>query len=356
VPPTTHSPNPLRTCHDSAVGMGGARRGRRDNGLVATEYAVAGDVDPRVGEHLLDVLAAGGIAAYLQPAADLHPVTRTTTVPARPTDRLYVDREHIATAREYLTELAEPDPVRPAPTGAITPAGTPAPAGAPIEPRTAAEPAAEREAGPERGERPERDAAADDPAEAAAEAGQGTEPVPEVPGSDANSDAEIDEAFARIVANLKSDLATTGDERWPDLDDDENSKPTPAFRVIDRRRRVRSDEPAKDEKPAQDQEPSLLDGLDTFGAHLPDDEDEGTYTPPPPPPLPRPSGAAVLAVIAIVAGFILFLWPSLLPIGEDVARMLGFAGCAGGFATLVWRMRPGDDEEADRDPDDGAVV
>ena len=104
---------------------GGARRGRRDNGLVAAAYAAAGDVDPRVGEHLLDVLGLRGIAAYLQPASDLHPVTRTTTLPSRPTDRLYVDRAHLETAREYLAQLGpdspsaaeqgDPDPV-PEPT------------------------------------------------------------------------------------------------------------------------------------------------------------------------------------------------------------------------------------------------
>src|SRR5262245_9105664 len=82
------------------------RRGRRDNGLVAAEYAPAGDVDPRVGEHLLDVLALDGIAAYLRPSSDLHPVTRTATLPDRPTDRLYVDRVHLATARDYLARLA----------------------------------------------------------------------------------------------------------------------------------------------------------------------------------------------------------------------------------------------------------
>src|SRR5205085_2454875 len=38
-----------------AVTSGGPRRGRRDNGLIAAVYAAAGDVDPRVGEHLLDV-------------------------------------------------------------------------------------------------------------------------------------------------------------------------------------------------------------------------------------------------------------------------------------------------------------
>lgn len=102
------------------MSTGGARRGRRDNGLDAAAYAVAGDVDPRVGEHLLDVLAAGGIAAYLQPSADLNPILRTTTYPARPTDRLYVDRTRLATAREHLDKLTgglphtlPPDPTRP---------------------------------------------------------------------------------------------------------------------------------------------------------------------------------------------------------------------------------------------------
>src|SRR5437764_12651183 len=93
------------------VTSGGPRRGRRDNGLVAAAYAAAGDVDPRVGEHLLDVLALRGIAAYLQPASDLHPVTRTTTLPSRPTDPLFVDREHVETARGFVAQLADESPV-----------------------------------------------------------------------------------------------------------------------------------------------------------------------------------------------------------------------------------------------------
>jgi hypothetical protein len=87
------------------VSTGGARRGRRDNGLDAADYAAAGDVDPRVGEHLLDVLAGEGIAAYLQPSADLNPILRATTLPGRPTDRLYVDRAHLAEARTTLNRL-----------------------------------------------------------------------------------------------------------------------------------------------------------------------------------------------------------------------------------------------------------
>src|SRR5262245_6453145 len=94
-------------CHDATVTAGESRHGRRDNGLMAAEYAAAGDVDPRVGEHLLDVLALDGIAAYLRPTTDLNPVTRSSLLPRRPTDRLYVDRSHLDTAKEYLRRLAD---------------------------------------------------------------------------------------------------------------------------------------------------------------------------------------------------------------------------------------------------------
>lgn len=101
-------------------------------------------------------------------------------------------------------------------------------------------------------------------------------------------------------------------------------------------------------------EPSLLDGLDTFGADLPDD-DEGTYVPPTPPPLPRPSKQVVFAVIAIVAGFILFFRPEVAPIDDGLARLAGFISAAAGVAALIWRLRPGDEDD-ERHPDDGAVV
>jgi hypothetical protein len=87
------------------VSTGGARRGRRDNGLDAADFAAAGDVDPRVGEHLLDVLAIEGIAAYLQPSADQNPILRATTLPSRPTDRLFVDRTHLDDARATMNRL-----------------------------------------------------------------------------------------------------------------------------------------------------------------------------------------------------------------------------------------------------------
>ncbi|MCW2676064.1 MAG: hypothetical protein JWR70_1104 [Modestobacter sp.] len=89
-------------------------RGRRDNGLDAALWSPLTDVDPRVGEHLLDLLAVAGIAAYLEPATDVGPYTRTVFLPSPPSDRLFVDRSRRAEARELLAEHGDQQPA-PAP-------------------------------------------------------------------------------------------------------------------------------------------------------------------------------------------------------------------------------------------------
>jgi len=275
------------------VTAGGARRGRRDNGIDAADYAVAGDVDPRVGEHLLDVLAASNIGAYLQPTADLNPILRATTLPARPTDRLYVDRTQLETAREFLHKA----------TGGELP--TPVP------------PAADPTAAPP-----------------------------------ATPQAEVDAAWAEIIAGFHTAPDPTAAPPWPASEsvEDGPAKPPPApprlqsaadFSGITLNRR-RTDQPDPS---------SLLDGLDELDSTGPDDE---RYVPPPPPPLPRLSKYAVMGVLGVVLGFVLFLFPTLLPIDRDYVTLLGFAAIVSGAVMLVWRLRSGDDE--DDDFDDGAVV
>lgn len=271
-------------------------RSRRDNGLVAAEYAAAGDVDPRVGEHLLDVLALDGIAAYLRPSTDLHPITRQTSLPSRPTDRLYVDRAHLSAARAYLNELA-------------------------------AEAGSDDAPGPTRVARPSTETA----------------------GRAAETD--LDAEWAAIVAGYNAEV---GDPRrsWPAAEDVEEGSP------------VAGDRRADHDRPptratggggtAGTDEPSLLEGLDTFGADLPDEDEEG-YTPPAPPPIPRPSTPTVLGVAGMIGGLLLFLRPDVAPLAEGTAMVVGFLAIVAGFATLVWRLRPGDDED-DIDPDDGARV
>ncbi|WP_305786238.1 DUF308 domain-containing protein [Symbioplanes lichenis] len=284
------------------MSAGGARRGRRDNGLDAADYAAAGDVDPRVGEHLLDVLAAGGIAAYLQPSADRDPIFRATTFPATPTDRLYVDRDHLDTAREHLRKLTQTPPAWPDPTAEPLPASSPA-AGGPARPDT-----------PPGGEQ-----------------------------------SDVDAEWARIVAGFHTAVDPAAPP-WPEAEGIDPARATeppppepapPAGEVRHNRRRT-------------DQE-SLLDGLDTFGTGLPDDdEDEDErYVPPPPPPLPHVSKYAIAGVLGVVVGFVLFLFPTLLPIEARIVTLMGFAAIVAGAVTLVWRLRSGDDED---DDDDGAVV
>ncbi|MFF5082687.1 DUF308 domain-containing protein [Actinoplanes sp. NPDC000266] len=265
---------------------GGARRGRRDNGLDAADYAAAGDVDPRVGEHLLDVLAAGGIAAYLQPTADLNPILRATTLPARPTDRLFVDRAHLDTAREHLHKV----------TGGALP----------------------------------------------------------TPPDDPTAEPDIEAEWAKIVAGFHTTVDPTA-APWPEaegMDAPPKDKEPPRlgglqsaadFSGVSLNRR-RTDKP----------DPSVLEGLDDLPDNPDDDDEDERYTPPPPPPLPKISKYAVFGILGVVVGFVLFLFPRLLPIDRDYVTVLGFAAIVSGAVMLVWRLRSGDDE--DDDYDDGAVV
>lgn len=107
-------------------------------------------------------------------------------------------------------------------------------------------------------------------------------------------------------------------------------------------------------QPEQPYEPSLLDGLDTFGAHLPDDTPE-QFVPPTPPPFPKIPFAAILAVLAIVLGLVLFFDRGILPVSSSVSMLLGLVSVLGGAAALIMRLRPGGEDEAPP-PDDGAVV
>lgn len=309
---------------------GDARRGRRDNGLSAAHYCAAGDVDPRVGEHLLDVLALQGIAAYLRPTADINPLTRSSVLPNRPTDRLYVDETHLATARDYLTRLAAdaaddvpPDDREPADPLSDDDVWAGIVAAYESEPAVRSWPAAE-------------DLAGSDSAPARTPmTPTGTEEPPAPPVSDRRDGTQPPAPPPTTDTTEPSSRGgwSPGQESGPGWAE---SGGRPSW-----------------ETPAADPEnPSLLDGLDTFGADLGDEEG---FTPPAPPPIPRPSLPTALGVVGVVGGLIVFLRPDLLPFESSAAMIIGFTVLVAGFVTLVWRLRPGDDEE-DGDPDDGARV
>jgi hypothetical protein len=74
-----------------------SHRGRRDNGLDSDKFSPVADVDPRLADHLLDVLGLRDVPAYVEPTPTSDPVTA---------DRLYVAADQTSEARQVLTEIA----------------------------------------------------------------------------------------------------------------------------------------------------------------------------------------------------------------------------------------------------------
>jgi hypothetical protein len=87
-----------------------ARRGTRDNGLRCGSYAPVADVDPRVADALLSTLREEGIAAYAAPAPAATGGIMEPRLPDSPTDRVWVDDQQVARAKDLVSAHAdEPD-------------------------------------------------------------------------------------------------------------------------------------------------------------------------------------------------------------------------------------------------------
>ncbi|QSB16222.1 DUF308 domain-containing protein [Natronosporangium hydrolyticum] len=329
------------------------RRGRRDNGLDAADWRAIHDLDPRMAEDVLDLLATEGIAAYVQPAVDVDPVTRSAVLPSRPSDRLFVDRKRVEAARDCVRPLLGDRPgggADAAPSGAdpADPGGDPDP---PAERPTSA------------ADRPELPGA-DQPV---TPAGAGE------PAADRErSGHDIDATFAGIIADFDRQVDPTS-ASWPaaeDIADRQSPQPwgePPDPEVDEPSGNTVVIEPTSIEPPSEPRrrgpvdgrdvtEPSLLDSLDTFGADLADQEPPERFVPPTPPPLPRFSRQTVLGWVAIAVGLLLLLGrPAVVPLDRSSAMLLGFASILGGAVALILRLRPGTDP-GDQQPNDGAKV
>ncbi|EXG80889.1 hypothetical protein [Cryptosporangium arvum] len=348
-------------------------RGRRDNGLDATEFVALADVDPRIGEHLLDVLGVIGIAAYLAPSADLNPVVRSTSLPARPTDRLWVDRDRLEEARGLL-EAVQEDALQ---SEESARSGAPETgASRPIEIDVDVEweriiAGYDATAAPDR---PRRRALIEPPESGAAD-GTAESPTPGSgnSGSGASSGGAIVDGTAAVPA-LTDPTADPLPVRTPGTADqpvrpDEPAGPTDDAPSTDT---PSTDAPAtgapstdtpSTERPGPERPASgdvagrplgrdRLTGTDAPPSDFPVDEDEG-YEPPPPPPLPRMSAPVIGALLAIAAGLVLLFRSDTLGLSEHVRLLLSLCGILGGAGALVWRLRDGWNDD---DPDDGAVV
>jgi hypothetical protein len=276
------------------------RRGRRDNGLDAAAYVPLADVDPRVGEHLLDVLWAAGVPAYLEPASDIQP-TRAVIVPSPPTDRLWVDSNRRADAWTVIRADT--------PTAASWPNDEPAPA---------------KSATAEH----DRTTLADD--------------------EELAWKALVDD-FER--ADERS-TDSTAPLRWPAAEDIDPSSPDSTDRSERAGGSVTASRPAtppgrpapgpRDYVPPTDDEVSSGSG-----------DDDEHFHPPAPPPLPRLSYEAIGALLLIAAGIFLLVAPGMIGMSGDQPFGLGVLGIIAGAGLLVWRLRA---DRSDDDPEDGAIV
>jgi hypothetical protein len=85
-------------------GSSGQPPARRDNGLRADQFVALADVDPRLGEHLLDLLRLAEIPAYLEPSTDPRVAVRYPV--SGPVERLYVHADQRQEARAVVVAAA----------------------------------------------------------------------------------------------------------------------------------------------------------------------------------------------------------------------------------------------------------
>lgn len=267
-------------------------RGRRDNGLSASEWGALVDLDPRLSEPLLDSLAAEGVPAYVEPASDLDSYTRASVLPDRPMDRLWVDPARADLARGVVaSEVADLTAL----LADVEPGSTVEGLVRPI-PRTAA--------------------------------------VRVLTPPDIAPKPTDDELFAEIVAGFTTD-ADDPVPRWPvleDLDGEDSAQ---------RRRRTDKDEKAE--------EPGLPDWVEP--AALPDD---GHYDPPTPPRIPRPRLRTLISSTLLLLGLMVMFAPFRIGLDDSpIYLIVGMMMTGGGATLLVAGMR---DAPWGNGPDDGAVV
>jgi hypothetical protein len=324
------------------------RRGRRDNGLDAAAFVPLVDVDPRVGEHLLDVLGSAGVPAYLEPSSDVEPYTRTLSLPSPPTDRLFVDRDQHREAQE-IVEAETPHGPRPKPQSRDD------------EPSHGLSDEAEEQAWQAiiAGFAPGDAGAADRTDESAdPDLRPDTEPRPDNRPGPGGTDGWLgersmpDRTFRErddLIADPWSDAEAERGRRRRSRGGPADTDPLPSGKDLDKAAEARARYEAEAAAAADAAAEELwIDGPPTL-----DDGTDEHFEPPPPPPVPRPSRHTVLAVILIVLGIVFMAVPTLVGLDDRAGLTLGVISVLAGAVLLVLRLR---ETRADDGPDDGAIV
>jgi len=164
---------------------------------------------------------------------------------------------------------------------------------------------------------------------------------------DAGRQEELDDAFARIVADWDRPPDAAGAARWPVQEDLDADPP-------DYSEDTEGTEETEDTGRGVSHDGSRVGGFTLSLGPAPGTpvapragavpwDDEGHFVPPHPPPLPRPTGARGAAWVALLAGLLGLLLATIL--GWQLPTLLTAAcivGFVGGVAFLIVDMDDGD--------------
>ncbi|MEU4802507.1 hypothetical protein [Actinosynnema sp. NPDC023587] len=150
----------------------------------------------------------------------------------------------------------------------------------------------------------------------------------------ADGPEDVDATFAEIVAGLERDGVG---RTWPDGEepDDEADEAEPAGPI------------RPEGKPA-------VATVDDDPDEEPDDGPDDHFVPPDPPPLPVLRAGTIAALLLILLGVVLLLFPGLFGLGSSVGTPLALVVLCSGAGWLVLRIRNG--PPPDSGWDDGAVL
>ena len=278
---------------------------RRDNGLRADAFVALADVDPRLGEHLLDLLRLADIAAYLEPPGDPRVATRYRV--AGPVERLFVQSDLRRAAREVVLAAARE-------AGAPTDATAPGDAGSP-------------------------DSAAAQQRSGSAQSN----------GPDLLKGLDTDAEFARIMAGY--DVAA------PPRSSVRSGQGGIAQDGI-AEDGIATDGIAQGDPAGNDASHALGNQNDVNhdnAAHDVDDhEEDDHFVPPAAPPFPIPRGETVGALVLFLFGLLVIARGDWLGLGSNASFPIGVVLVLTAIVLLIKGLH--DSEPDDVDPDDGAIV
>jgi hypothetical protein len=318
----------------------------RDNGLTAASYTSLGPLAPRIADIVLTSLAEAGIAAYVGTPEP----TPTEPDPSEP-DTTEVSTADTSTADAGETEAGASDEPRTTEASAAEAGAAEADAGDPGAASTADATADKQAADDETGDAAPAGAGAGDELYVDSAAAARAREVVRRRTEDAEWESLIEQF------NAPDEPAVGGIPRWPSIEDVEADQPDPsgggttsrtpvtdaAGSVVDEMAAEYPGREAKAEAEAEAEEERR-------------ERVEARYIPPEPARGPRLDWISRAAWAGVLGGPLLLVLAAILDLGSSSrVTVIALIGFAGGFLTLVARMKDRD-TDGTGGPDDGAVV